>query len=498
MFVTAQQMRNAEETLFAQGVAAEELMNLAGLKVAREIIKRFPSLQNHLAIAVIGKGNNGADALVALRHLKEAGWQVAIRSSTPSRKLTGLPAKKWQELGDVTLLDDLQDLPENQDLILLDGLLGIGTESSIREPLATLAREMNALQKSGRAFTVAIDVPSGMNCDTGECLDDTVIANLTCTLGSPKQGLIADAATSHVGTLALLPLPGLSEFEAARDHLICPATLPVTSLHRPYDFHKGEAGRVGIIAGSRGLVGAAALCSLGALKGGAGLITLFVKEADYPLILPLVPVEVMVKPVTSYLEVLSERLDTLAIGPGLGHAGDGTLSLISQFQNATVIDADALNLIARHGSISKLRSNQIVTPHPGEMTRLLPDLDPRLSRAEIARQFTTQSPATLLFKGARTIVTSRASPLSYNTTGTPGMATGGQGDVLTGLLAALLARGLPPLQAASLGAWLSGRASEIALNTESPESLTATTTAAHLGMAFNDLRSSDSSPVTRS
>ena len=490
MFVTAQQMRDAEEALFAQGVAAEELMNLAGLKVAREIIKRFPSPQNHLVIAVIGKGNNGADSLVALRHLKEAGWQVAIRSSIPSARLTGLPAKKWQELGDAPLLDNLQNLPENRSLILLDGLLGIGTEGSIREPLATLAREMNALQKSGRAFTV--------NCDTGECLDDTVIANLTCTLGSPKQGLIADAATSHVGTLALLPLPGLSEFEAARDHLICPATLPVTSLHRPYDFHKGEAGRVGIIAGSRGLVGAAALCSLGALKGGAGLITLFVKEADYPLILPLVPVEVMVKPVTSYLEVLSERLDTLAIGPGLGHAGDGTLSLISQFQNATVIDADALNLIARHGSISKLRSNQIVTPHPGEMTRLLPDLDPRLSRAEIARQFTTQSPATLLFKGARTIVTSRASPLSYNTTGTPGMATGGQGDVLTGLLAALLARGLPPLQAASLGAWLSGRASEIALNTESPESLTATTTAAHLGMAFNDLRSSDFSPVTRS
>jgi ADP-dependent NAD(P)H-hydrate dehydratase / NAD(P)H-hydrate epimerase len=490
MFMTAQQMRAAEDALFAQGVEAEDLMNLAGLKIAREILKRFPSPDGRLAIAVIGKGNNGADAMVALRHLKEAGWQVAVRSDTPPTTLTGLPSKKWQELGEIHLLDNLQQLPENKGVILLDGLLGIGTEGSIREPLATLAREMNALRQGGQAFTVAIDVPSGINCDTGECGDDTVIADLTCTLGMPKQGLIADAAISHVGSLAFLSLPGLSDIDPSQNHLICPDTLPVQKLYRPYDFHKGEAGRIGIVAGSRGLAGTAALCSLGALKAGGGLVTLFVPKADYPLILSLVPIEVMVKPVTSYLEVLHERLDALAIGPGLGlgDAGIDVLSLISQFKNPTVIDADALNLIARRGSISQLRSDQVVTPHPGEITRLLPDLDHKLTRAEIARRFAHQSPATLLFKGARTIVTSRESPLAYNTTGTPGMATGGQGDVLTGVIAALLARGLEPIEAASMGAWLSGRASEIALQTESQESLTATTTAQHLGRAFQELR----------
>jgi len=488
MFVTAQEMRDAEEALFAQGVVAEELMNLAGLKIAREILNRFPSPGGRLAIAVTGKGNNGADALVALRHLKEAGWQVAVRSCAQPATFTGLPAQKWQELGPVTLLDDLQHLPENKGLILLDGLLGIGTEGNIREPLATLAREMNTLHHRGRAFTVAVDIPSGLNCDTGECGEDTVIADLTCTLGRPKQGLIADAATSHVGSLAFLELPGLSEFDTRHDHLICPATLPIQRLHRPYDFHKGDAGRVGIVAGSRGLAGAAALCALGALKAGGGLITLFVKEQDYPLILPLVPIEVMVRPVLSYLEILHERLDALAIGPGLGKAGTDILSLISQFQNPTVIDADALNLIARRGTISSLRPNQVVTPHPGEMARLLPHPHPQLTRSQIARQFTDQSPATLLFKGARTLVTSRESPLAYNTTGTPGMATGGQGDVLTGVIAAFLARGLEPLEAASMGAWLTGRAAEIALQTESLESLTATATASHLGMAFNDLR----------
>jgi len=490
MFVTAQQMRDAEESLFAQGVVAEELMNLAGLKIAREVLKRFPSPGGRLAIAVTGKGNNGADALVALRHLKEAGWQVAVRSCAPPATFTGLPVKKWQELGPVILLNDLQHLPENKGVILLDGLLGIGAKGPIREPLATLARAMNALQQSGRAFTVAIDIPSGLNCDTGQCEEDTVIADLTCTLGLPKQGLIADTASSHVGSLAFLTLPGLSEFDTDQDHLICPATLPIQRLHRPYDFHKGQAGRVGIVAGSRGLAGAAALSSLGALKAGGGLITLFVKEPDYPLILPLVPIEVMVQPVLSYLEILHEQLDALAIGPGLGKAGTDVLSLISQFEGPTVIDADALNLIARRGSLSTIRPNQIITPHPGEMARLLPRLDPQLTRAQIARHFTDQSPATLLFKGARTIVTSRKSPLAYNTTGTPGMATGGQGDVLTGVIAALLARGLETIEAASLGAWLSGRASEFALQKESLESLTATTTACHLGHAFHDLRTS--------
>lgn len=349
---------------------------------------------------------------------------------------------------------------------------------------------MNAMRDQGAAFVVSIDVPSGLNCDTGHCGKDSVKADLTCTLGSPKIGLIADQATSYVGTLTLLVLCGLSDWNLSADHLITPSTLPVEMLTRPFDFHKGQAGRVGLIAGSRGLAGAAALSSLGALRGGAGLITLFVKKEDYALILPLIPIEVMVKPVSNYREILTENLDALAIGPGLGNAGSDILAVIKNFEGPAVIDADALNLIARRSSISTLRSNQVVTPHPGEMARLLPGLDSKFSRAEIAREFTRRSEAKLLFKGARTIVTDRNSPLSYNTTGTPGMATGGQGDILSGLLAALLARGLPPLESAKMGAWLSGRASELALTLESEESLSATSTAAYLGAAFKSLRSS--------
>jgi NAD(P)H-hydrate epimerase len=162
--------------------------------------------------------------------------------------------------------------------------------------------------------------------------------------------------------------------------------------------------------------------------------------------------------------------------------------LIDDFEGPAVLDADALNLIAAEGALASLEGHHLITPHPGEMARLLPLPPGALTRAETARELTRRTKATLLFKGARTIVTAPDESLRYNTTGTPGMATGGQGDVLTGLLAALLSRGLSPIEAAATGAWLSGRASEIALGRESIESLSATITAKHLGPAFRDLR----------
>ena len=489
MFVTAQEMYDLEESVFASGIPAESLMDEAGRKVAREILRRFHRPTGGRAIAFVGKGNNGADAMVALRHLHEAGWSVALRCATPPDTFQGLPAKKFAELGKIDLLSSFTNDDTSGPLVLIDGLLGIGTTGNLRDPLVGLAREINELSAHHAASVVAVDVPSGLNCDTGECGPDTVRADLTCTLGSPKTGLVADQAANQVGSLALLPVQGLSDWDLGRDHLICPPTLSVAKLKRPYDFHKGQAGRVGLIAGSRGLAGAAALSSLGALHGGGGLVTLYLPEDDYPLILPLVPVEVMVKPVRSYREVLDDDLDALAIGPGLGaRNGADLLAVINNFERNTVIDADGLNLIARRSSLSALRENHLVTPHPGEMARLLAPAELPSTRRETALAFTARSPAGLLFKGSRTIVTATGQALAYNTTGTPGMATGGQGDVLTGLLAALLARGLPLLEAAKIGTWLAGRAAEIALLTESEESLSATLTARHLGAAFQDLR----------
>jgi len=494
MFQTADRIRTAEQLPFAPGVSAESLMESAGLGIAEAIIARFPTPRK--AIAYLGKGNNGGDALVALKHLREAGWSIGIRSAFDADQISELAQKNWRVLEPVTRHESIEASPAPSPLILLDGLLGIGTSGPIRMPLSALAREMNALRASGQAKIIAMDMPSGMDNDTGETTSHSVIADLTCTVAIPKIGLTSDKSISHVGSIAFIPLPrltpGLSRNE---DHLITPHSLPVSQLVRQYDLHKGQAGRVGIIAGSRGLAGAAALTSLGALRAGAGLITLFVMEEDYPLILPLVPLEVMVKPITDYRDILDKHLDCLAIGPGLGTPSEEQtaqlLDLITQLKTPTVLDADALNLIARESSLTELRSSHLLTPHPGEMLRLNPEILPTDSRTDIVKHFTQRTSATLLFKGARTIISAAGHPLAYNTTGTPGMATGGQGDVLTGIIAALIGQGLSLYNATRTGAWLAGRASELAIShgNHSAHSLSATVTAEHLGMAYRELTS---------
>jgi NAD(P)H-hydrate epimerase len=379
-------------------------------------------------------------------------------------------------------------------LLLLDGLLGIGARGPLRDPLAALAAEINDLRSRGGARVAAVDIPSGVDGDTGEPYGGAVRADLTVTIAVPKTGLVSDAATGHVGRLEVIPLEELPS--PAGDRVVTPAELRGLLPPRPFDMHKGQAGRVGVVAGSRGLLGAAILAATGALRGGAGLVTLYVLEEVYPLLLAAgPPPELMVKPVPNYQEVLRDPLDVLAVGPGLGRFEGGARAdfseLLARFAGPLVVDADALNFLAAEGEggAHGIDERMVITPHPGEMLRLFPEAAD-LSRAETARRFVDRHPCTLLYKGARTLVTAPGEALHYNSTGTPGMASGGQGDVLTGLLGALLGGGLAPLDAARAAAWLAGRASERALaeGAEAEESLLAHETARCLGKAFFALR----------
>jgi NAD(P)H-hydrate epimerase len=255
------------------------------------------------------------------------------------------------------------------------------------------------------------------------------------------------------------------------------------------------AGRVAILAGSAAYTGAAVLAASGALRGGVGLITLFVPNAVCDAISAKCPPEIIVRSFHDPREILKFPCDSLVVGCGLGEMdetlNEGLLDLISNSAAPTVIDADALNLIAKSGRISIFRENHLITPHPGEFARLAPDL--RSSpREEAARRFADRMPATLLLKGCRTIVTRHGHPLWCNATGTPGMATGGQGDLLAGLIGARLAIGDSPVDAAALGAWLCGRAAEVALNQKnfSEESLAPSDVLHFFGSAFRDWKSS--------
>jgi len=259
---------------------------------------------------------------------------------------------------------------------------------------------------------------------------------------------------------------------------------------REFGAYKNQFGRIGIVAGSRGLTGAAVLCTMGALRAGGGLVELFVPEEIHALVAAIAPAEAMVKPIESYGSLLREKVDVWAVGPGLGRAAAGAvLEMIANAERPMVIDADGLNILSGDVTIlARSAGPRLLTPHPGEMKHLLPNANG--SRAEIATEFCEKYPIALLLKGSRTIVAQRGRPLSYNTTGNPGMATGGMGDVLTGVCAALIGQHLSLYDAARLGAWLCGRAAEIAIfnGTASQESLLPTDVIENLGLAFEDVR----------
>lgn len=495
--VSSAGMRAAEETAFARGVTAETLMDEAAAGIARTVGSFFPRPGRCVVFA--GKGNNAGDAFSAAELLREQGWSIELRLAFPEEELGDLARKKLRSVGArrsvvASIESPIQNIAMTEHRapgVVLDGLLGLGAKPPLRDPIRSACREINRLRKEENAFVVAIDLPTGFDGDSGETDEDCVVADLTITIGFPKRGLIADSALDCVGRLEVVPLSQLQQPNESFDATVTTAA-SLSHLLPPRDFgaYKNQFGRVGIVAGSKGLTGAAVLCSLGALRGGAGLVELFVPEEIYPIMAVAAAPEVMVKPIASYQKLLEEPIDVWAVGPGLGRKRAAeVLDLIKVTPKPMLLDADALNILASDMSLLEQPAGpRLLTPHPGEMKRLFARAD--ISRAEHAREFAAKYPVALLFKGSRTIVAERDHPLSYNTTGNPGMATGGMGDVLTGVCAALIAQGLSPYDAARLGAWLCGRAAEIAIfrGNASEQSLLPTDVLETLGAAFGSLR----------
>lgn len=494
MILTCREMKALEERTFADGVTAEALMEEAGRKIA-QAVRQF-SRGPGTCVVHFGKGHNGGDALVAARHLAQAGWTLEWKPAFPEDTWAPLTRKNWeraQEKGPPTATGPnvIPDGPPS--LVVLDGLLGIGAGGALREPIRTATQEINRLRATSGARVFALDLPTGLDADTGVADPDTVVSDYTLTVGFAKQGLLADAATRFVGRLAVLPLDELTKRATAgnSDIVATPDNLRPTLPRRNFDTHKGQCGRVAIVAGSRGFVGASIMASEACARAGAGLITLFVTEDFYPIVVAAISPEIMVKPIKSYHEVLEAKSDVIAIGPGLGksHASE-VRQILEQAPQPMVVDADALNILAENVHLlDRCAGPRLLTPHPGEMARLDPAANER-PRRQTVEVFTARWPHVLLLKGARTIIGQRGRAHSYNTTGSPGMATGGMGDLLTGVCAALTGQGLELYEAARVGAWVCGRAAEIALSREeSEESLTPVALLRHFGQAFDELRS---------
>lgn len=494
--VSAAMMRAAEEAAFASGVEAEALMDRAGAGIAAAVRSFFP--RPGKAIVFVGKGHNGGDALVAATRLKEAGWEIDLRIVFPEPDLAELTRKKLQDLREVQggrdasvpidpLVGAKRSVPHS---IILDGLLGLGAKHLLREPVRTAAQEINRLRRERNAFVFAIDMPTGLDGDNGDADPDCVSADCTVTIGFAKHGLVTDNAINYVGRLEIVPLDELVITPSpANDLMACAHSLGGLLPRRKFNSYKNEFGRIGVVAGSQGFIGAALLTTEGALRAGAGLVELFVPREIYPIVAAAAPAEAMVKPVRSYRDLLEEKIDVWALGPGLGKAeAKDLLKVIERATAPMVVDADGLNILA--GDVEALRRSagpRLLTPHPGEMKRLC---DPgKMSRAGTAKNFAEAFSVTMLYKGARTIVADRGQPLSYNSTGNPGMATGGMGDVLTGVCAGLIGEGLSLYNAARVGAWACGRAAEIAIfeKEQSEQSLLPRDILENLGAAFTEL-----------
>ncbi|MGE5208009.1 MAG: NAD(P)H-hydrate dehydratase, partial [Alphaproteobacteria bacterium] len=484
--LTSAQMRAVEEAAFATGVEVEALMNQAGAEVARSVTKFFPKPGRCIVFA--GKGHNAGDALFAAQCLATRGWKIEVLLAFKEADCSDLTRKKLADLQNtatrmpgwtdeaphdigVTVLELLAYSAEQlvfaqekiaaetylasaAPVIILDGLLGVGGKPPLREPIRTACRAINRLRKTKSAYVFAVDLPTGLDTDSGKTDRDCVVADFTVTIGFAKPGLLVDGATNYVGRLEVAPLDELRAPEKKPKEIIAsPAVFGGLLSRRKYNSYKNQFGRIGIVAGSKGFIGAALMTSQGALRAGAGLVEVFVLEEIYEIVVGAAFMEVMVKPIASYRDLLKEKPDVWAVGPGLGksHATE-ILELVEKARQPMVLDADGLNIVSEEVSILKRsKGERLLTPHPGEMKRLFPR--EKDSRAKTATQFCRRFPVTLLLKGSRTIVAQSGRPLSYNTTGNPGMASGGMGDVLTGVCAGLLGQGLSLYDAARIGAW---------------------------------------------
>ena len=484
---STENMRIAERELIVSGTPARTLMQQASAGIAEAIMQFFPV--PGLCVAYLGKGNNAGDAITVLNILQRHGWDTGFRAAYPRSEWRELPLRQFAEISPPLLEYQEAPLPvTGRPMVLLDGLLGIGTSGLLNKEIAGLCAEMNYLRdRCGAVRTVAVDIPTGIDADTGMPQEHAVEADFTMCIGAVKQGLLDDDATLHVGRLVCIELPGLHVQALPATEIITSSRLTKFLSARPYTDYKNTRGPLGVIAGSEGMLGAARLCCEAALRAGAGLVTLHVHRTAYPVAAACMPPEIMVKPVDSYADISIRPFSAFLLGPGIGSVSEEdaeAIRIILETGTPVLLDADGLNLAA--AMQWKLGKHILATPHHGEIRRLLPEADDCAIRADIADCFLAEHEAALIYKGARSIVTQRGKPLFYNITGGPAMATAGQGDVLAGVCGGFIAQGESLLVSAVLGTYLCGRASELAISSgaATQQSLPAGDTLRHLPAAL--------------
>ncbi|MBI2844495.1 MAG: NAD(P)H-hydrate dehydratase [Armatimonadetes bacterium] len=483
--VTADQMKELDRRASEEfGVPSIVLMENAGLRTFDVVYKLLDRVQGSTVAVICGRGNNGGDGLVVARHLHQIGVDVRALIVGKTGDMKGdagvnleIALKSGIAVEEVTEIAQVRRALAHSDLVV-DALFGTG----IRGEITGLAGEViDAINESIRPV-VAVDLPSGLDADTGQIAGRCVWADETVTFALPKIGLATYPGAAYAGqvSVAEIGIPerafqtaGIGTFLTSAEDVA--ARLPA----RPPDAHKGTFGHAALIAGSVGMTGAAAMAAASAVRVGAGLVTLGVPESLND-ILEVKVTEAMTVPLPETDErsfspaaleralELIDRCDAVAVGPGLSR-NPGTvafvLELLPQIEKPMVLDADGLNAVSQDVSVlERLKAPAVITPHPGEMARLTGTQAAAIqsNRLKAARDTAARFGVVVALKGAGTVTASPDGEAWINPTGSPAMASGGMGDILTGAIAGLLAQGLSVTDTAICGVYIHGRAGEIA------------------------------------
>ncbi|TLM66410.1 MAG: NAD(P)H-hydrate dehydratase [Deltaproteobacteria bacterium] len=484
--LTAAAMQELDRrTILEAGIPGAVLMENAGSGVAEVVAQRYAVLHPGPVLVLCGRGNNGGDGFVIARHLRAAGWQVRLvllaERAAVAGDAAGMLDRFVQAGGEVVEAPDAARLEPvlaaaAGSRLCIDALLGTGFA---RPPEGVMAAAI-AWLNGQPAPVVAVDLPSGVDASSGCIPGVAVRAALTVTFACPKVGLVSYPGAGLAGDLVTVPIgiPAPVAAAAPDEFLLVDADEARALLPpRPADGHKGTFGHLLVVAGSTGKSGAAVMASAAGLRGGAGLVTLAC-PAGMQAVAAAHLVEVMTAPLPEVagalslqameeLLALSDGKQAVAIGPGLG-LNDETAALVRRFLKETplpvVVDADALNALAAHPEVFACRRGRatVLTPHPGEMARLCGRsvAGIQADRVAAAREFAAAHGVVLVLKGARTVTACPDGRVRINGSGHPGMASGGMGDILTGLIGGLLAQGMTPEAAAALGVYLHGLAGD--------------------------------------
>jgi len=512
--LNAAQMRDADrQTIDEIGIPSMVLMENAGRQVVAALEAAYDDLSDKRVAVLSGPGSNGGDGFVVARTLHQRGVEVSVFVVATLAAIKGDARLNVEILGrlGVTVVEisdeqswDLHLSEISQCGLIVDAIFGTGLKAPLAGLMETVAADVNA---SGIPV-VAVDLPSGLSADHAEPIGECLRAAMTVTLAAPKLSLVLPPSEGHAGSIVVadigIPPEVIDNLSGPRLELLTRESMREIVHPRESDSHKGDYGHVLIIAGSRGKTGAAHLAAVGALRSGAGLVTLATPSSSQPIVAIMGP-EYMTVPLEETTDggvaagaveaILGLEQDVIVVGPGLG-SGPGMTAfvrdLLERSESPLVLDADALNALATEPDLLQASAGSrpiIITPHPGEMARLVHTSveSVQANRLDVARDFAIHHQTYVVLKGYRTLIATPDGKVFINPLGNPGMATGGTGDVLAGVIGAWLAQLLDAEAACKIAVYLHALAGDLTEADEGEVAMTAGDVAAHLGDAVLEL-----------